>query len=185
MTLFSKPNTLLYVQRSSLILTGKRLDSARLDFPPEVVQNLEILAKPKFVELCQQFLTAHEIHGRQIIIVLDASIVSQKVIELDKSGQPDILIQAFIDAMPFDVGKRACLAVQNANSLRLFATNAELYTCVAEAVHAANAGKIDAITPATAYNLSKEDRNLSAATEQFFTNSEVRKRADFHTVTPV
>ena len=182
--MFSKPNTLIYLQRASLMLAGKRLAGARLDMPEDVIRNLELQDRPKFISLVEQFLRDRNILGRRILLVLDGSVMFHKVIELDKSGQPDLLIKGFVDAMPFEPGKRACLAVQTDTHLRLFAANADLYNAVAEAIHASGAGKLVSITPAAAYNLPSATRSIGDAADKFFGDKNVRKLADFRTVAP-
>ena len=179
-----KPNTLIYLQRSGLLLTGRRLPATRMAFADDIVKNLEVLQKNKLISTCQQFFAGSKLHGRRILIVLDASIVFDKTIELDQSGKPDLLLQAFVDAMPFEPGKRACLGLETGATLRVFATNADLYGAVAEALHMGNAGKVLAVTPAPAYNLSKEERTVSAATERFLSDTTVLTGANFLTSTP-
>jgi hypothetical protein len=183
--MFAKPNTLIYLQRSSLMLAGHHIGAARLDLPEDTVKNLAIVDKTKLLTLCEQFFADHQLDRRRIIVVLDGSVVFQKVVELDKTGQPDLLMQAFVDAMPFEPGDRACLAIEEQTSLRLFATSAKLYLAIVDALHIANVGHVMAITPAAAYELDSNNRSISAAAEHFFADSHVRKLADFRTVVPV
>lgn len=182
--MFFKPNTLIYIQRSGILIAGKRLPTARIDYPEDVVKNLEVLQPTKLADIFKRWLSEHNIHGKRILIVLDTSVIFEKTIELDKSGQPDILLQGFVDAMPFEPGKRACIAVQSAADLRLFAANADLYTIVADALREANAGKLVAITPSAAYNLASDQRTVNAASERFFSDTDVRSSVDFRSVTP-
>lgn len=183
--MFDRPNALVYLQRSSLMLAGHHLGAARLDLPEDIVKNHEVIDKAKLLKLCEQFFTEHGLSRRRILVVLDGSIVFQKLVELDKSGQPDLLMQGFVDAMPFEAGSRACLAIEEQTSLRLFATNARLYLAIVDGLHIANAGRVMAITPAAAYSLDSNNRSISAAAEHFFADKQIRKLADFRTVTPV
>ena len=180
-----KPNTLIYVQRSGVIVYGKHLPTARLDFPVNLVKNLEVLQGTQLLDKYRQFFMDNAINGKRLIMVLDTSIVFEKVIELDKSGKPDMLMQAFIDAMPFEPGKRACAALQTDKQLCMFATNADLYMIIADALKAAGAGKLVASTPSPAYHLTSEQRTLSTAAERFFNDTEVRSVTDFRSVVPV
>src|SRR5690242_8972920 len=153
-----KPNTLVFVQRNGLLVAGRHVAAARLDFPDDSIRNLEVLLPSKLLERCRQFFAERELHGKRLQLVLDYSVVFEKSIELDKSGKPDIIMEGFVSAMPFDEGKRACLALQAGSVLRLFATNAELYQTIVTAAEAASTGAIEAITPIAAYDLSGTDR---------------------------
>jgi hypothetical protein len=134
--------------------------------------------------VCRQFFTDRELHGKRIQIILDYSVVFEKSIELDQSGKPDIILEGFVAAMPFDQGKRACVAYQSGSTLRLFATNAELYQAVATAISAADAGTITAITPVAAYNLTNEQRSIRSATDYILKQVDTSKQVDFHNVLP-
>jgi len=183
--MFSKPNAIIYVRRSGLVVAGRRLAPARLAFPPEVVSNMEVLAKSKFVTGCEQFFADHDVKGKRVLMVLDSSIIFTKTVELDKSGKPDVIQQAFIDAMPFAPGKRACLGQERPGELRLFATNAELYQSITEALRLAGVSKLIAITPAPAYELGEGAQQLGQAIKEFIADTTVQSAADFSSVNPV
>ncbi len=178
-----KPNTLILIQRNGLSLTGKHLSSARLSFPDEVMRNLEILQRAKFIDLCRQFFADQHLRGKRLQIILDYSVVFEKNIELDQSGKPDVLMEGFVAAMPFEPGMRACLAVEAGTNLRLFATNADVYLAVAEALKAANAGTLQAITPIAAYNLAETERTIRTATERILKDADVSTKVNFRDTT--
>ena len=179
-----KPNILILVQRGGLLAAGRRPPSSKLSFPDELVHNLEVLQYDKLVEHCQHFFKDKGIRSKRVQIVLDYSVVFEKVIELDKTGKPDVIMEGFIGAMPFEPGKRACVAVQSATDLHLYATNAELYQAVADALKAAGAGTLLAITPIAAYNLADDQRTVKAATELILKNNDVAKQANFRDALP-
>ena len=181
--MFLKPNAIVYVRRSGLIVAGKHVAPARLNFSPEIVDNLEILHPQKFITGCQDFFSAHDLHGKRVLLVLDNSVVFSKIIELDKTGKPAALAAAFVDAMPFDVGKRACVIVHSNQSLELYATNAELYESLSEALHLCGIAKLLAITPADAYHLGEDNQKLASAIEQFVADTKIRQQADFTDIT--
>lgn len=176
-----KPNAIIYLRRSGLVVAGRRLKPARLNFPPELVDNLEVLRHDKFITGCQDFFTEHGLRNKRILVVLDHSVVFTKTVELDKSGSPDALTEAFVAAMPFNTSQRACVTLHEQNNLRLFATNAELYTDLVEALRLAGAGKLLAITPAAAYGLTEDNKQLASAIEQFINDTKVRAQANFAT----
>jgi len=183
--MFTKPNAIVYVRRNGLIVAGRRIKPARLNFPPELVTNLEIQHSDKFVSGCQAFFNDHAIKGARVLMVLDYALVFRKTVDLEPDEQPGTITDAFIAAMPFDSGKRACLSVRNEATLELYATNADFYESVTEALDQAGAARLLAITPAAAYNLAPEDQKLGAAIEYFIADTKVRGFADFKSVSPM
>jgi len=182
--MFTKPNAIVYVRRTGLIVAGRRIAPARLTFPADVLANMEVLAPDKFTGGCQQFFKSHGVHGKRALVVLDGSIVFDKNIGLDKSGKPDALADAFLAAMPFEPGKRALLTLRQSDALQLYATNAELYQCLVQALRGAGAAKVTAVTPAPAYDLGQDKPQLAAAIGQFINDTSVRAQADFLGTTP-
>ena len=182
--MFSKPNAIIYLRRSGMLVAGKRVAPARTNFSAAIVDNLEIIQTDAFIAHCQQFFNDHELHGKRVLLVLDPSVVFVKTIELSKSGKPDQLANAFIEAMPFEPGKRACVVVKDQRQLKLYATNADLYETISEALRLSGVTKILAITPAAAYPLSEGKQQLSAAIEQFVADTKVRQHANFMSLTP-
>lgn len=179
-----KPNTIIFIQRSGLLVAGRRLPSARMDFPDDIVRNLEVVLPSKLLERCRQFFTERELHGKRLLLILDYSVVFEKSIELDQSGKPDLIMEGFISAMPLAEGKRACLALQTGSTLRLFATNAELYQTIVTALDSAGAGAVEGITPIAAYALGENERTIRTATEFILRHSDVGGQVDFRSVIP-
>lgn len=182
--MFLSPNILIFIQRSRLLIAGKRVPSTHITLPDDIMHNLEVVQHKKFVDMCQKFFVDKNLRRKRVQIILDYSVVFEKTIELDQSGKPDILMEGFVTAMPFEPGKRACLAVQTDSSLRLFATNAETYQAVTEALRAAQAGALVSITPIAAYNLGDTERTIRAATEHILKDSDVSKQVNFRDVVP-
>jgi hypothetical protein len=179
-----KPNTIVFIQRNGLLVAGRHLSPIRMEFPEDAVHNLEVANLNRLTSVCQQFFTDRELRGKRIQVILDYSVVFEKSIELDQSGKPDIIMEGFVAAMPFDQGKRACLAYQSGSTLRLFAVNAELYQAVVAAIDAADAGTVTAITPVAAYNLTNEQRTIRAAADFILKQTDTSKQVDFQSVVP-
>lgn len=177
--MFSKPNALIYVRRSGLVIAGKGITVARWDFPAELITNLEVLNSSKFLTDAQKFFTEHGLHSKRALMVLDQSIVFEKTVDFDKSGNPEALMQAFVAAMPYKAGKRACISLASDKQLRLFATNVEIYDLLNQALHGAGVAKLIAITPASAYSLSSTQQSLGTAVEQFIKDSTICRSATF------
>ena len=183
--IFSKPTVLVYVHRSGLIVSGKRVAYKRLLFPQNLVANMEVLNPTKFIALCQDFFAANELKKKRVLVILDNDLVFGKKIELDKAAKPEALAQAFIDAMPFRPGQRTCLVLQYDHELQLLATNYDLYGSVAEALRGAGVAKIFAISPVAAYDLEGTDRKVSALTEHFIKNASSARAVNFAATDPL
>ncbi len=180
--MFSKPNAFVYVHRTAVIVVDKHGAQAQLKLPEELFANMEVADSGKLLGLCQQFFTDHGMRHKRVLMVLGYNIVFEKKIALDESGEPKALTKAFVEAIPFEPEQRVCLSVRNDNSLRLFATNADIYTTIRDALDACDAAKIVAITPIAAYDLEGSERTLGVLAERFFKDAVTRKRANFASV---
>ncbi len=180
-----KPNALVYVHRNGLVVAGKHITQARLVFPPELVTNLEVVHPEKLIEQCRQFFADHDLGGKRVRIVLDSSVVFRKNIELDAAGKPDALTEAFIAAIPFAAGQRACLKVEADKLLQLLATNADLYESIAEALRLCGVTKLVGIVPAAAFDLSGINRDLTAMIERLSRTNPISKQIDFANAKPL
>jgi hypothetical protein len=180
--MFSKPNAIVYLRRNHFIVAGKHIPPARLNFSRELVDDLEVRRPDKFIAGCHEFFVAHKLHNRRVLVVLDQSVVFTKTVPLDKAGNPAAIAQAFIAAMPFAAGKRACVQLREADQLRLFATNADLYGAIIEALRLAGTNKHIVVTPAPAYDLAG-DEQLGTAIERFISDASVRAKLNFSDIT--
>ena len=174
-----KSETIIFLQRNGMVVANPHQSPVRLAFPDGYVVNLEVANRQQLLNSCQKFLEDSGLKGRRAVIVLDYSVVFEKVIALDKSGQPDKLLQGFVDAMPFEAGKRVCLGVEDGSSLYLYATNTDLYTVIEEALHQAGASSVSAVVPISAYKLPEAERTITAATARILKDGSIRKRANF------
>ena len=174
----SKPSVILYVRRDNIIIAGKHITPARLNFPSTVIRNMELINRSKCVAGCEQFFAEHGLKGKRVLIVLDQSIVFHKSVELSKDDKPAAISSAFIQVMPFEAGKRACLQRRQGTKFDLYATNADLYRVLVDALKACKAGKVLAITPSSAYDTPPSGQ-LSAAMETFASATAVHGTYDF------
>lgn len=182
--ILNKPNVVIYFRRDNLVAAGKHVNPARLNFPADIVNNLEIVRPDKFISGCQDFFASKGLKGKRVLIVLDPAVVFTKKVELDKQGKPAALTRAFIEAMPFAKGQRACLSVRQGSTLGLYAANAELYETVVKALDESGVGKVVAVTPAAAYDVTI-DKQLAAAMDAFANTTAVHSRYDFLDCEPV
>lgn len=179
MPIFSKPNAIVYVRRSGLVVAGKKLSPARMNFAAEHIQDLEILRDEVFTETLRDFFVSHQLKNKHVLMVLDDTVVFTKTVALDTAGKPATIAESFIDAMPFSEGKRACLRVLSETELNLYATNGQLYITIADALGQAGISKLLAITPATAYPTDRGKQQLATAIQQYISDTTVRSNANF------
>jgi len=182
--MFGKANALIYVRRSSLLIAGKHIKPARLNFPPDATFNLELVDADVFGTLCQDFFTSSGLKGQRTLLVLDHSVVFAKTIALATGSKPTQLTSDFIAHIPLSQGDRACLSFKTTDTLRLFATNAALYQVIADALHDAGGGKLVAITPVAAYGISEGEQLSSTIVDQLLRDTTVRTKANFLGVKP-
>lgn len=182
--MFFQSPIIVFLQRGGLVVATQHQPSVRFSYPEGAVSNLEVIDRQGLLSASQTFLEQRNVKGKHIMLVLDYSVVFEKTIELDKTGQPDKLLQGFVDAMPFETGKRACLGSENGSKLRLYATNAELYDTIATALRAAGASNVIAITPIAAYNLPEGERTVTAATTRILKDTAVSKQVNFRDTNP-
>lgn len=182
--MFSRPNTIIYLRRSSLVIVGRHIAPAKLNIPPELINNLEVLSSGKLIDSYVEFFSSHDVHGKRPLLVLDQSVVFTKTVPLDKSDDITALTDAYVAAMPFRPGQRACVQFRSNNQLQLYATNVELYQTIQEGLREAGGGKLMAITPVAAYQLDDATK-FGAAIEFFVNDKEVRRKANFSTAAPL
>jgi hypothetical protein len=176
--MFKRPNAIIYVRRSGLVVAGKRLSPARTSFDPAQFENLEILDHEAFIAHCQKFFEDHDIRGKHILMVLDNSLIFSKSAPIENAQDAVQLREAFIAAMPLEPGQKAIVTNQSAEGIDIYATNADIYTDITEAIHLAGAGRLLAITPATAYDTPAGSK-LSAAIQTYINDDSVRSSASF------
>ena len=184
--MFTKPNTILYVRRNNLFITGKHVPPANLSISNDLLTNMEFIDRENFIATCANFFSSHGMEGKKVLVVLDQGIIFKKTISLDNSDK-DIIqtaVDKFVESIPFESGQRAFEQLETNNQLELYATNSDLFQAVAEALEQSKVRKIIAVTPSYAYKLSK-DTKPTESIAQFLNNREVRKVADFLTSAPL
>lgn len=174
---------LIYFRRNNILVAGKRIAAAKLSISADSVNNMEVLDTEKFIESCQKFFSSRKVHGKRALLVLDQSIVFTKTVDIGKDDDPRQIVNDFIEAMPLGPGKRVCAQFREENRLYIFATNAELYQPVVEALRLSGIGKLTAITPAAAYKLASS--TAGTAVDKFLNDKEIREKIDFSSITPL
>jgi hypothetical protein len=176
--MFKKPNAIIYVRRSGLVLAGKRLAPARTSFDDKYFENMEVLNHEGFIAHCQQFFEEHGLKGKHILMVLDNSIIFSKSSRVENASEAAQIRDDFLAAMPLEPGTKAIVSSQSADGIDIYATNSDIYTDITEAIHRSGAGRLLAITPATAYD-TPDGGKLSAAIQTYVNDTAVRGSSNF------
>jgi hypothetical protein len=184
--MIAKPNAVVFLRRNDLIVGGKRISSGKLSLVPDFVNYLEVLDAEKMLATAQEFFSSRNLSGKRVLMVLDQTVVFSKTVSLDDSNKDDIaaITEAYIAAMPYLPGKRACLQEITDDQLNLYATNVELYQILSDALEQSKVRKIVAITPASAYKNIDYTTKFSLIIEQFIADKEVARRLNFSTTIP-
>jgi hypothetical protein len=184
--MFTKLKIIVYIRRSNIIIAGKGISAAKLNIPPSIMLNLEIVDANSFYQSARDFFATRDIKGKKVLIALDDSVVFSKVASLDGAYKSDInkFANQYIDAMPLEPGQRACLQIVDNNQIELYGTNAVLYQSVIEALKGAGTGKVIAVSPTSAYKLPT-DVQPAAAIDRYLNDTDTQKIADFLAVSPV
>jgi hypothetical protein len=184
--MLSKPNALVYFRRNDLFIGGKHISAVKLKFTSDMTRNLEVLKPDAFVNACQAFFDIHDLKAKRVLVVLDQSVVFAKSFPIDGLDKDQIagLASKFLTAMPFEEGQRACIQYRDDSKLHLFATNADLYSVLQEALRQVGIRKLIAISPAAAYKIDYSAKPLEVI-DQFLAGKDASRFYDFSTCTPV
>lgn len=74
----------------------------QLDFPPDIVSDLEIIHKNKFEALVQAFIDVHKIIPKNLLIVLSREITFEKDFVDESIVSVDKEMKNFLDFVPFE-----------------------------------------------------------------------------------
>jgi hypothetical protein len=178
-----KPNALVYIRRTDLFIGGKHLSAVKLKFSEALIKDMEILDYENFVKLCSDFFITHDLKSKRVLMVLDQGLVfskSKPASEVDESA----LMHSYIEMMPFDPGQRTCISRTVDDQVHVFATNADIYKAIQDALGQAGNRKIYAIAPAAAYKINYASRPGSVI-DQFLEDKDAPKLFDFSTTNAV
>lgn len=178
--MLSKPNSLVYVSRNSLIAVGKKVKAAKLPIGSNLFDHLEVQDPNKLIGVCQDFFESRGFRGKNVLVVLDPGVVFFKKAEMSESDEAAAITENFTSYMPFEPEQRVVVSLTQEEVLKLYGTNLDLLWCITEALRGCKIGKLIAITPAAAYQLSSVNKP-DVAVEQFFSDKLVRRKANFAT----
>ena len=98
-----KQTVILYVKKDQGILYLDNIaKSCILNFPTDVIDNLEILNIEKLQLLVSEFIKKHNVLAKNIYFVLDKELVFEKEINADSPIEEAESTEEFLDMVPFE-----------------------------------------------------------------------------------
>lgn len=130
----SKPHMILMLSRELLIAHTNKDEQAKLEFPTSVVNNLEVIDATKLVELVGNFADRYGLRGRKLVLVLDDTIVFQKVVALTSRVDATTAQAEFQEKMPLTKTDQRVLSLKLKDQLVLLGANGSYYLLVVQAL---------------------------------------------------
>jgi hypothetical protein len=98
-----KQTAIFYVKKDEGILYAKKLSSPlTVQFPKDVVYNLDVISKEKLQLIIQSFIRENTIKPSNIFFILDKNVTFEKDIEEDSIPKQREEIEKFLDIVPFE-----------------------------------------------------------------------------------
>ena len=142
----TKQQIVLHLTRDAIVAHTGKSEHAKLEFPTSVIRNLEVLDAAKLSELVAVFADEQGLKGRKVVIVLDDSIVFQKVVALAQDSDVAAIETDFQEKIPLPQDSLRVLSLKLKDQLVLLGANSSYYLQVVQAL--ANKGaKIVSVTP--------------------------------------
>lgn len=120
----NKPRGVFYIDSSRAIFYEGILNTAvALDFPTDVISDLEVINRKKLEDLLASFIQTHKISPQPVIILLSNQITFEKDFE-ENSAELERSINEFLELIPFEgyVSTR----VLSSRKIKVVAANKEL-----------------------------------------------------------
>src|SRR5258708_1959036 len=102
----------------------------QLAFPPELIDNLEIIDTQRLQQHIVQFVESLQIAQKNVVIILDSELVFPQFISSTTGTDQAKILATFTSTLPFDPEKKEVKVVVDEQGLKLFGTNSEIYTLV-------------------------------------------------------
>lgn len=156
-------------------------NSKELVYPPNLVQNLEVLDVPGFEKSISQFLTQIGLKKEKVLVVLSDEIVFQKTIPVISGEQMEKMIQDFLSSIPFNAQKVSFKKIASESELIIFSVNKDFYRSVQTVLE--NMGfTLSAVVPISVFKerLTIEDEVLNPSlVGKILSKKDLIKAADF------
>jgi hypothetical protein len=172
-----KPNTILYVQRSSLMLLPKS-SRAELKLSDDVWKYLEIRDEKRLREQVAEFVQKSGLRGKRVLIILNKDVVFQKAATIADGATIEALTADFEHIIPFDPVNQRAVAYRQKEKLFLFGANRLLYQLLTDCLEQAGA-KVVGVTPAVMYGVTEPAKLTPAKFDQICDASSLTKAVNF------
>ena len=178
--MFSK-KLIVYLKRNSLEIYREGMEGylARLEFPPDVAKDEEIIDSSKFEELIFTFLNKLSLKENSAQIVLSEEVIFAKTNPLSIEDSEEKQAQQFFEEVPFDPQKIAKRAIKTKNGVNLFAANKNLFLAI---ISVLSKIQIEAqnVVPATMFGITSTSSALTKNDlKQITSNSDLIKMSNF------
>lgn len=178
--LFSnRKNAVLFLKGKSLEVFIPGSGKNSFDFPPDVVENQEVLDYPKLEKLVAEFINKLDLQPHQAHLALSQQVYFQKTLPQTDEENDAAEIQKFMEEVPFDPPSIAKKIVNNDGKIFIFAANKNLYYSFITIFEKLN-WKISAVVPITAFKDIARDSNLtSEEAEKILISKEASQISNF------
>lgn len=174
--MFNKPYAVIFIERDSVVLLTKKT-KIKLELPPEVVQNLEVIDAMKLAELVERLLRTNKIHKKKLLLVLDDSVVFQEALPLSKDTNLQNMVKDFESKIPLEVDSKQVLALGQKERLVLFGVNKQLYQAIIAGLDKTS-NKPLAVVPAAIYGVNAGNKFTLPAINRYFRDSKPLRLAN-------
>lgn len=122
---------IFYIEPTRGIFLGDNLaEMKEIQFPPEIVSNLEIIDKEKLEDLLKEALESFHIFPESLTIILSSAVTFDKDITAIPPEKRVLEIKQFLEIVPFQensskiftVGKKTLVVVANNTSLEILSS---------------------------------------------------------------
>lgn len=100
--LIKKQNGVLWLDKTGLSLYLENKPFLRLNFPPEMINNLEIVDKLKLQNLIHSFINQNSLSFLSLIVIITAEVLFEKDWSLPQTDTQLKEEEDFLDSIPFE-----------------------------------------------------------------------------------
>lgn len=124
----ARPSTLLILYRNALhVYNGPDLEISELEFPDEVIHNLEVVDPNRYQEIVYDALSSSGLRPQKALLLLSDEILFQKTLINSEGPLARIQRDEFYKSIPLSDSELARLEVIDGESIYLFGANRLLF----------------------------------------------------------
>lgn len=159
--LFDKPKILIFLKRQSLLVVDGEGKIHTIQFPQEVVRDLEIVNHGNFVKLVSDLVKSIKAVKVEAIVIFAKEVIFEKLIDVS-SGGSDELKESFFAQVPFDRESLLKKVIEEQKGVRLVCANGDFIKTLRLAFREFGI-HITVAVPATIFAISASGNALSVA----------------------